>query len=529
LSAKHAATEPRGVASDISTIRCAIYTRKSTDEGLDQAFNTLDAQREAGEAYVASQRHEGWMALPQHYDDGGYTGANMDRPALQRLLADVAAGVVNCVVVYKVDRLTRSLLDFARIVEVFDKHGVTFVSVTQQFNTTASIGRLTLNILLSFAQFEREMISERTRDKMRAARRKGKFVGGNLILGYNVAPQGGSLVVNDAEAGRVRAIFQLYLDYGALIPVVEELNRRGWTLKAWTTREGKPVGGTCFTKSKLYNLLTNYAYAGKVHYEGKVVEGEHERIVDDATFDRVQELLQRNGRKGGRTLRHKYTALLKGLVHCGTCGAGMIHTYTKKGARLYRYYVCSKAQQQGWNQCATRSVSAPALEAAVVEQIRSIGRSPALLAEVLRKLAGNAQARSDEVQRQIAQLDTELNTVSAEMAALATTASTPGSAAKEALDRLADLHQRAETLEQQRSALLRESAADGPGIDANKVQRALEQFSPLWEQMTGWEQTKLIQSLLEEVRYDGAAGVVTLGFRSSGLKELCQNDAVQHA
>jgi site-specific DNA recombinase len=509
-------------------IRCAIYTRKSTDEGLDQAFNTLDAQREAGEAYVASQRHEGWITLPQHYDDGGYTGANMDRPALKRLLGDVEAGVVSCVVVYKVDRLTRSLLDFARIVEVFDKHGVTFVSVTQQFNTTASLGRLTLNILLSFAQFEREMISERTRDKMRAARRKGKFVGGNLVLGYDVAPLGGSLVINEAEAQQVRAIFQLYLDYGALIPVVEELNRRGWTLKAWTTREGRQVGGTCFTKSKLYNLLTNYAYAGKVHYEGKVFEGEHERIIDDALFDRVQELLRHNGRESGRTLHSKYSALLKGLVRCGSCGASMFHTYTKRGTRLYRYYVCAKAQQQGWNQCATRSVSAPALEAAVVEQIRSIGRSPALLAEVLRKLAGNAQARSSDVRRQLAQLDAELKTVSADMATLATTASSPGAEAKEAIDGLADLHRRAEELEQQRSVLVRTSAPDGPGIDANDVQRTLEQFNPLWEQMTGWEQEKLIRSLLEEVRFDGEAGVVTLGFRSSGLKELCQNGTAQH-
>ena len=193
-----------------AVVRCAIYTRKSTEEGLEQAFNTLDAQREAAEAFINSQRHEGWMALPQKYDDGGYTGANMDRPALKRLLADVESGVVNCVVVYKVDRLTRSLLDFARIIEILDKNGVTFVSVTQQFNTTTSLGRLTLNILLSFAQFEREMISERTRDKMCAARRKGKWVGGNPVLGYDVAPQGGSLVVNRgrgaARAGDLRAL-----------------------------------------------------------------------------------------------------------------------------------------------------------------------------------------------------------------------------------------------------------------------------------------------------------------------------------
>ena len=230
-------------------IRCAIYTRKSTDEGLDSDFNTLDAQRESAEAFIVSQRHEGWVTLPQKYDDGGYTGANMERPALKRLLADVKAGTVNCVVVYKVDRLSRSLLDFSRIMEVLDKQGATFVSVTQQFNTTSSMGRLTLNVLLSFAQFEREMISERTRDKMRAARRKGKWVGGSPVMGYDVVPAGGSIVVNQNEAQRVREIFMLYLEFGSLIPVVEELDRRGWRMKAWTTREGREAGGKLIAKN----------------------------------------------------------------------------------------------------------------------------------------------------------------------------------------------------------------------------------------------------------------------------------------
>src|SRR5579862_3604125 len=230
-------------------IRCGIYTRKSTEEGLEQAFNTLDAQREAAESFINSQHQEGWVTLPQKYDDGGYTGANMDRPALKRLLADVEAGTANCIVVYKVDRLSRSLLDFARIMEILDKHGATFVSVTQQFNTTSSMGRLTLNVLLSFAQFEREMISERTRDKMGAARRKGKWVGGNPVMGYDVAPQGGSLVVNPDEAQRVRDIFALYLELGSLIPVVEELDRRGWRMKSWKTRDGRHAGGKPIAKN----------------------------------------------------------------------------------------------------------------------------------------------------------------------------------------------------------------------------------------------------------------------------------------
>src|ERR1019366_810517 len=211
-----------------AVIRCAIYTRKSTEEGLEQDFNTLDAQREAAEAFIRSQRHEGWLAVPKLYDDGGFTGANMDRPALQLLLADIARGEVNCVVVYKVDRLTRSLLDFSRIMDVLDRHGATFVAVTQQFNTTSSLGRLTLNILLSFAQFEREMISERTRDKMSAARKKGKFMGGRLVLGYDVAPGGAALVVNQPEAVKVCEIYRLYLELGSPILILEEIERRGW-------------------------------------------------------------------------------------------------------------------------------------------------------------------------------------------------------------------------------------------------------------------------------------------------------------
>jgi len=311
-----------------ATVRCAVYTRKSTDEGLDQAFNTLDAQRDAAEAFIRSQRGEGWVVLPDHYDDGGYTGANMDRPALQRLLQDVRDGLVDCVMVYKVDRLTRSLLDFARIMEVLDKYGASFVSVTQQFNTTSSLGRLTLNILLSFAQFEREMIAERTKDKMSAARRKGRWVGGIPMLGYDLSDRGAALVVNEDEAARVRAIFDLYLEHGSLMPVVQELNQRGWRMKQWTTRKGTVAGGQAFTKNRLYNLLTNMVYIGKVQYGGQVYAGEHVAIVDPDIWQRVQDRLRFNCKTGGRQIRNKYGAVLKGILWCASCEAGMVHTYT---------------------------------------------------------------------------------------------------------------------------------------------------------------------------------------------------------
>jgi DNA invertase Pin-like site-specific DNA recombinase len=272
-------------------MRCAVYTRKSTEEGLSQEFNSLDAQREAAEAYILSQRHAGWIVLPEHYDDGGYTGANLERPALRRLLADIEAGKVDCVLVYKVDRLSRSLLDFARLIGTFEKRGINFISVTQQFNTTASLGRLTLNILLSFAQFEREIIAERTRDKMAAARRKGKWIGGRPVLGYDVAAGGGKLVINEEEARQVRAIFALYLEHRALPPVADHLQRLRWTTKRWTTKAGRLHVGRAFVPHDVVVLLTNRIYAGKVHYQGQTYQGEHAAIIEEQVWQRVQRLL----------------------------------------------------------------------------------------------------------------------------------------------------------------------------------------------------------------------------------------------
>ena len=273
----------------MAVANCAIYTRKSTEEGLSQAFNSLEAQREAGEAYIASQREQGWVALPERYDDGGFTGANMERPALNRLLADIDAGRIHCVLVYKVDRLSRSLLDFARILGRFEQQGVSFVSVTQQFNTSLSLGRLTLNMLLSFAQFEREMIAERTRDKMAAARRKGKWVGGIPVLGYDIASQGGKLVVNAAEAQQVRNIFELYLANGSVPEMLRRLDQHGWKTKQWTTRSGKLYGGHAFNKNTLKALLGNVIYTGRVRCDGQLYEGEHDAIVDRELWNAVNQ------------------------------------------------------------------------------------------------------------------------------------------------------------------------------------------------------------------------------------------------
>ena len=375
------------ISTNDNPVRCAIYTRKSTEEGLQQDFNSLDAQREAAEAYVASQKAEGWVCLPDRYDDGGFSGATLERPAAQRLLADIKAGKVDCVVVYKVDRLSRSLLDFARIMETFESHGVSFVSVTQHFNTTHSMGRLTLNILLSFAQFEREIISERTRDKIAAARRKGKWSGGHSMLGYDVlrSPGGSKLVVNRKEAKRVRRIFELYLETGSIIATIRELDGLGWTKKQYTTRKGDVRGGRPFSKSTLQTLLRNVIYLGKVTHKDQVYEGEHEAIVEEDLFRRVQDRLRTNRHSGGKYTRNRYGALLKGLVRCKACGCGMSHHFASRGRKRYRYYVCIHAQKRGWSNCPAPSLPAGELERFVVEQIKAVGRDDGFAADVVRK------------------------------------------------------------------------------------------------------------------------------------------------
>lgn len=504
-------------------VRCAIYTRKSTDEGLDQDFNSLDAQRESAEAYILSHKHEGWVCLPERYDDGGFTGGNMERPALKRLLTDIEAGEIDCVVVYKVDRLSRSLLDFARIMETFEKHGVSFVSVTQQFNTTNSMGRLTMNILLSFAQFEREIIAERTRDKMSAARRKGKWMGGGLVLGYDVAPRGGRLIVNEEEAAQVRAIYELYLEHRSLIPVVRELDRRGWRNKRWITKKGNERGGAPFTKNTLFRLLTNVIYIGKVSYKGTIYPGEHDAIVDAKVWKRVQELLRRNGRNGGKEVRNKYGALLKGLLYCVPCNTAMVHTYTaKKNGRRYRYYVCLNAQQRGWDACPTKSVNAHDLETFVVDHIRGLGSDGEIVAETIRQVRGKSEKRMIELERERRTLERKLRRLHAKLQELALMPAAPGSDVSLTADRLADLQDQIRSIEQRMTAIREEVLSlERETVDEGDLVKALSIFDPVWESLNSRERHRVMHLLIDRIAYDGRDGSVTVSFRSLGLKALC--------
>jgi site-specific DNA recombinase len=509
------------------TIRCAIYTRKSTDEGLEKEFNSLDAQRESAEAYIASQKHEGWTCLPGLYDDGGFTGGNMDRPALQRLFTEIESGQVDCVVVYKVDRLSRSLLDFARMMEIFDKHAVSFVSVTQQFNTTSSMGRLTLNILLSFAQFEREIISERTRDKMSAARKKGKWVGGQPVLGYDVDPQGGKLVVNQKEAAQVLEIYHLYLEHKAMIPVVQELERRRWHAKRWITKKGKERGGKSFNKNILFRLLTNVTYTGNIQYKGTIYKGEHDCIVEVDLWQRVQDTLRRNGRTGGKAVRNKYGALLKGILYCAPCGTGMIHTYTNKNGKLYRYYVCLSAQQRGWASCPSKSLNAQEIESAVVEHIRSIGSNDTIIAATAAKVREESERRLTELKIEIRGRERELKRLHARVQKLMGESFSVASDHKLAIDQLADLQDRIRVLEQRMTTIHEEAVSiQKEAVDESDLTRALAAFDPVWESLSPREQSRIVRLLVERVGYDGRDGKVTVTFRTPGIKALCSEAAI---
>ncbi len=393
----------QGTTQATPTLRCAIYTRKSTDENLETDFNSLDAQRAAAEAYIASQQAEGWVTLPERYDDAAYSGGTLERPALQRLLADIAEGEIDCVVTYKVDRLSRSLLDFAKLVEVFDRHGVTFISVTQSFCTTTSMGRLTLNMLLSFAQFEREVIGERIRDKVAASKQRGMYMGGTPPLGYDVVNK--KLLVNPAEADLVRAIFRRFVTDGSTTRLAQTLNIEGKTTKAWTTKDGKVRAGTPWHKGHIYQLLNNRLYLGQIEHKGNCYPGEHEAIVCQEAWDDAHAILNENYRARACRTRAKVPGLLKGLIRCGHCDTAMGITYTKKkGASThYRYYLCVHAAKAGYTTCPVRTVSAGEIEASVVALIHKSLTTPEVAARTYRDARGLVPDVADE-QDIIAQL-----------------------------------------------------------------------------------------------------------------------------
>jgi DNA invertase Pin-like site-specific DNA recombinase len=387
---KTATTSPAKV---VRKLRCAVYTRKSSEEGLDMEFNSLDAQRESCEAYVASQKPEGWVLVPDRYDDGGFSGGTLERPALRRLLADIEAGRVDVIVVYKIDRLSRSLMDFSKLVEVFDRRGVTFVSVTQSFNTTTSMGRLTLNILLSFAQFEREVIGERIRDKVAASRKKGIWMGGWAPLGYDVKDR--KLVINEGEATAVRRIFERFARGGSVTTIAREL-----TAECFVNKYGQKLD-----KGRIYKLLHNRVYIGDAVHKGTAYPGEHEAIIAKTLWDKVQAVLAESPQvRAGRT-RAQTPALLKGLIF-GPDGRAMSPTHTRRGDKLYRYYVSQSVIKGSADDCTVGRLPAAEIEAAVVDQIRAVLMSPEIIVATWRAARENIDSLTEaDVREALERLD----------------------------------------------------------------------------------------------------------------------------
>lgn len=501
-------------------VRCAIYTRKSTEEGLEQEFNSLHAQRESAEAYILSQKAQGWELLPDHYDDGGFSGGSMERPALAKLMADIAAGKIDAVVVYKVDRLSRSLLDFAKMMEVFEKKHVSFVSVTQQFNTAISMGRLILNVLLSFAQFEREMIAERTRDKMGAARRKGKWVGGTPGLGYDVVAS--KLVVNDAEAALVREIFDLYLKEQSLLRVTEILNGRGTRLKSWVTRKGEKHVGGKWTKSSVRRLLSSPTYVGKITYQGEQYAGEHKAIVDVGVFKKVQARLAaaRTDTRGNSRNRHGF--LLRGMIRCTRCGSVMTSVCTRKDRKVYRYYVCSAVHHQGTGACEVRSVPAETFEKFIVDKVRAMAKSPEALKLIPAQLEADRRKDVPALAAEKGRLGQDLERCRAEAKSLlATLAGQARGDGRFVGERLGELEEQAKQIEGRLVEIdARLAGLDRPAPDEKEVDALVSMFDPMWDRLTATEQARVLHLLIDRIAYDGIDGALEMTLLPAGVALL---------
>ena len=506
----------RPTTASAATIRVGIYCRQSVASDLE--FGSIQAQREAVEAFVVSQRGEGWVALPERYDDHGFSGGNTDRPAFQRLVADIQAGKVDVLAAYKIDRVSRSLTDFTQFMTTLERHGVGFVSTTQSFDTRTSMGRLTLNILASFSQFERETIAERTRDKVAATRRKGMFTGGKPILGYDVRDK--QLVVNRAEADVVRDIFRTYLEHGGLVATVAELERRGVRNKSWTNKASKQVHGRPFDKNTLRALLTNPLVVGRIRCGDDVVEARHNAIIDDATFDAVARTLK-DHRRPYRAAVGKHGALLGGILRCARCGAAMTPAANIRGPRVHRYYVCSTAMKQGTAACPGSRAPAAGLEDVVVARIRAIGTDPSVLTATLTAAQQARHAQEPGLVAEHRRITNDRTQLTEQRRNLLDALQHGGGAANVIAGRIAEVDAQIGRLQARDDDVTAQLAAlQTDVVDEGEVRAALQQFTGMWSELIPRERARVLRLLISEVRYDGQAGEVRIEFRDNGLRSL---------
>ncbi|HVU63918.1 MAG TPA: recombinase family protein [Phycisphaerales bacterium] len=474
-------------------VRCAVYCRVSNDDGLSQAFTSLDAQRASGEAFVQAHQGEGWRCLPERFEDGGYSGGTLERPALQRLLEQVEAGEVDVICVYKLDRLTRSIRDFGTLAGVLEKKHVAIVSVTQSIDTGTSMGRLMMHVLLSFAAFERELASERTRDKIALTRQRGQWSGGRPPLGYDIANP--TLVVNEPEAVQVRLLYGKYLEIRSLSKLIDWASERGIKNKRWTSRSGESLGGCAFVKSTMAQLLSNPVYIGRVPHKGTTYPGLHPAIVDAQVFKRVQELLAENGRAGPSRVRNKFGGILKGVLRCGRCGGAMVHGVTRKNNGIeHRYYSCLTKQAYGARRCAGGAVPAAQIERFVIDKVRDTFADPLLVGLVL------DAARERGLER-IRDLEARQLALAAEQTDLAVLRQNSAAVPPRGHhDVLRDIEAVRAAIEEERAAL----------VDRPTTEMGLKQFDSVWATLSPKEQSQVVALTLERVTFDAAAGEIKI-------------------
>ena len=494
---------PAAASPVLEVKRCAVYTRKSTTAGLDQEFNSLDAQRETCAQYVRNQACLGWQLSSETYDDGGFTGANLERPGFTRLMQDVEAGKVEVVVVYKVDRLSRSLLDFAKVMDRFNRAGAAFVSVTQNFSTADAMGRLTLNMLMSFAEFEREMIAERTRDKIAASRRKGKWTGGSSPLGYDVVDR--KLIVNEVEAALVRRIYDLYLDKRSAVAVAQALTAEHRTTKHHIASNGNSRGARDWDKNSVLYILSSPIPAGLMPSAGEVYDGAHTAIIERSLYDRVQVLLAEKG--GDRAIRHGRNPeyILTGILRCAICGQAFTPASNRRSnGKVYRYYRCSTRDKKGKEACASAPLPAMAIEGFVVQRVREALADGKLVKAVAKAAKDRLQSERGPLEGERAELPTKIAALSTEGKRLIETASNVTGTARRLLDaKLQEIGDQLGRLEaryvevQRRLALLADSE-----LETQWVERCLADFDKVWDTLSPENRTRMVRAVVARVEVD---------------------------
>ncbi|MBK8285769.1 MAG: recombinase family protein [Ahniella sp.] len=489
------------MTTETKAVRVAVYCRVSTIDQTLGEFTSIDNQRAMAEAYVRSQALKNWVLIDEHFDDPGYSASTVERPALRRLLSLVDAGGVDVVISLRLDRLSRSLSDFMKLMDRFRAAGVAFVSVTEAFSTDTPVGRLTMGLLATFAEFERATISARTSEKVSGARRRGRWTGGQPPLGYDVHVDGGKLVVNEVEAEIVRQVFDLYLTLGSLQATTAELNRRGWRTKTWVTRSGALHAGKPFTKNVVNALVSNPLYVGRTVLRGETFDGEHPAIVDQEIFDRVQRQLAANNVSGGAVTKNRYGHLLRGLLHCAACGCAMTPSVTKKKGRAFRYYTCAVATKTGWRNCPHPSLPARDIENEVVKRIAAVGRDPELVAATLDQVRSLQKSRQPQLVAERRQLERDLTRLL-------------DGGRTEDQEQIGRLDARlAETGDE--LAFLRATT-----VDRRDLTRSLAVFDEVWGCLLPREQERVIGLLVERVEFDGERQTVAITFRPTGIRTL---------